>query len=577
MDIINKKYNSLKICLIGPGTKIPPKSWGACEIIVWYYYNCLKDLNIDVQFISNPDNSTVIQFVKINKFDIVHIMFDNLIILAPEIHKYCNKILYTTHWAYLSQIYTNNKMYGPFKNLLKLHKFVNIFAISQDIKDVYIKAGIPQDKIKVIHNGASKDSFLYKEIPLYPEKTIYIGKIEMRKRQYLYTSIPNLYFVGHHHNSSFKSDNYLGSWNKDTLYTNLTDYANLLLMSDGEADPLVIKEALIAGLGIVCNEISSANLDRNKDFITIIPNEKFNDIPFIQQALEENRKISVSRRKEIREYALEQFSWKNIIKNQYLKNIENLFTCNKNSKIGFYFNCYKNRYATDKILENTRRIYPDNPIFLMSDKGDDFSDIAVKYKCKYYYSNINILGGCEFVHNGKKSYRMGFSGEKEAKLYLQYILKAIEYCNTEYLILLEDDVYINDKVKVFPKHAGGDKNSNRFCVLLKKPGDWKIIKKEYPNLKIEYFNLAGGSILHCETIKKCIEKTSFIEITKFDKYYRDKHESWHTNDCILNYLLLINGYTCDCKWTNTSQSNINHPDKRFYNKKISKENGVFRK
>ena len=325
--MIKNNVLKLKLCLIGPGTKIPPKAWGACEIIVWYYFNILKDLNIDVQFISDKNNSRVIEFVKNNNFDIVHIMYDNLITLAPEIYKYCNKILYTTHFAYLPQIYTDKKrkIYKPFKNLLKFHKFVNIFAISEEIKNVYIKAGISQDKISVVRNGADDNCFLYKEIPLYPKRTIYIGKIEIRKRQYLYTSIPNLYFVGHHHNSPFKSDNYLGSWDKDILYSNLTDYANLLLMSDGEADPLVIKEALMAGLGIVCNEISSANLDRSKDFITIIPNQKFNDIPYIQKALEENRKISVNKRQEIRKYALEQFSWKNIIQNVYLKNIDKLF------------------------------------------------------------------------------------------------------------------------------------------------------------------------------------------------------------------------------------------------------------
>ena len=27
----------MNICLIGPGTPIPPKAWGACEIIVWDY------------------------------------------------------------------------------------------------------------------------------------------------------------------------------------------------------------------------------------------------------------------------------------------------------------------------------------------------------------------------------------------------------------------------------------------------------------------------------------------------------------------------------------------------------------
>ena len=40
---------------------------------------------------------------------------------------------------------------------------------------------------------------------------------------------------------------------------------------------------------------------------------------------EENRKISVNKRGEIRKYALETFSWINIIENQYLKNIRELF------------------------------------------------------------------------------------------------------------------------------------------------------------------------------------------------------------------------------------------------------------
>jgi len=314
----------MKICLVGPGTQIPPKAWGACEIIVWDYYNNLKKLNIDVQFISDHSISNVIEFMRTNVFDVVHIMYDDLIILAPEIYKYCSNILYTTHWAYLPQTYTNNMMYNPFKRLMNLHNFVHIFAISHEIKNVYVKAGIPENTISVVHNGAREDCFLYKLIPLYPEKTIYIGKIEFRKRQYLYTSIPNLYFVGQYHNSPFKSNNYLGSWDKEYLYNNLTDYANILLMSDGEADPLVIKEALMAGLGVVCNEISSANLDRDKDFITIIPNHKFNDLVFIQKAIEENRKISVNKRSEIRNYALEKFSWKNIIQNHYLKNIEKL-------------------------------------------------------------------------------------------------------------------------------------------------------------------------------------------------------------------------------------------------------------
>ena len=51
---------------------------------------------------------------------------------------------------------------------------------------------------------------------------------------------------------------------------------------------------------------------------------KYDDISYVQNALEENRKVSLLRREEIREYALTEFSWKNIIQNDYLKNIQGL-------------------------------------------------------------------------------------------------------------------------------------------------------------------------------------------------------------------------------------------------------------
>jgi glycosyltransferase involved in cell wall biosynthesis len=96
----------------------------------------------------------------------------------------------------------------------------------------------------------------------------------------------------------------------------LTDYGNLVLLSNGEADPLVVKEALIAGLGVVLSECSSANLDLTKPFITVIPQEKIDDLLYVAQAIEQNRRISLENRENIRTYALEHFAWNKII-NQY--------------------------------------------------------------------------------------------------------------------------------------------------------------------------------------------------------------------------------------------------------------------
>lgn len=154
---------------------------------------------------------------------------------------------------------------------------------------------------------------------MYSNKSIYLAKIEERKKQYLYQSIDNIDFVGNYQDSNFDTtkSNYLGEWSKNVLYNNLSDYANLILLSDGEADSLVVKEALVCGLGIVVSECASANLNE-KEFIDIIPNGKLNDIDYVSNIIECNRQKSLQNREIIRKYGIEKFSWKNIIKQYQL-------------------------------------------------------------------------------------------------------------------------------------------------------------------------------------------------------------------------------------------------------------------
>ena len=116
------------------------------------------------------------------------------------------------------------------------------------------------------------------------------------------------------------SKNYLGEWTKETLYNDLTDYGNLVLLSDGEAHPLVCMEALPAGLGVVVCEWGKANLDIDKEFITVIPESKINDIGYIENEIIKNREYSVDHRQEILEYS-KQFDWKNILQKYYIPSI----------------------------------------------------------------------------------------------------------------------------------------------------------------------------------------------------------------------------------------------------------------
>lgn len=308
----------MKIALIGPGLKqIPPQGWGAVESLIWDYYINLKKINHQVDIINTARPNEIIKVVNRGKYDIVHIMYDDHIVIADRIR--CRKIFYTTHFAYLTSPELKGKYKGYynnfFKKALRVKEKIYINAISQEIKNIYVKEGFPEERINVIRNGAREDKFRFDKECKFKDRSIYLAKIETRKCQYLYQDIENLYFAGNYYDSKFNvnKDNYLGEWSKEFLYDNLTNYANLVLLSDGEADPLVVKEALIAGLGVVTNKIGSANLDLSKDFIDVILDDKLKDIKYVEEIIKKNREISLEKREEIRQYALDNFTWHNII------------------------------------------------------------------------------------------------------------------------------------------------------------------------------------------------------------------------------------------------------------------------
>ena len=307
----------MKIVLIGPGlSPIPPTGWGAVESMVWDYYEELSGRGHKVSIVNTPNPQDMINQTNAENADLVYIMYDDHIVLAPYIE--CKQIYYMSHYAYITEPgfeYKRGHYFEHiFKKVIENQKYITLNAISSEILAVYRTYGYT-GRANVINNGARANSFHYTENPTLGDRSIYIGKIEDRKGQYKYQSIPGLYFVGNYHSSPFdqSNPNYFGEWTKPTLYDNLTDYGNLVLLSNGEADPLVVKEGLIAGLGVVVSECSAANLDRSLPFITVIPDDRLMDITYIKEKIAENRSVSVSMRPAIREYALSKFSWSSII------------------------------------------------------------------------------------------------------------------------------------------------------------------------------------------------------------------------------------------------------------------------
>lgn len=312
----------MKISIIGPALPIPSVGWGAVESLIWDYKLSLEKLNHKVQIINISNPSEIIQRVNEFRPDFVHINYDDWITLYPYIQYPC---AITTHFAYIER----PDMMGGYVNIFNLFQNYkpNIFCLSESIKKVYkIFSDIPEEKLYINPNGVNSSLFKKTNEPKYPDRSIYLAKVDYRKRQHLFQSIDSLWYAGNIADSRFNTNkNYLGEWNKDTLHEELTNYGNLVLLSDGEAHSLVLMEALAAGLGIVISEFATANLDLDKEFIDVIPENKINDIEYIESIIFKNREYSISHRKEILEYS-KNFEWSNIIESYYIPNIQKLIS-----------------------------------------------------------------------------------------------------------------------------------------------------------------------------------------------------------------------------------------------------------
>ncbi len=309
-------HRALKIALIAPGQMpIPPKGWGAVEIIAWNLKLELEKQGHFVELINTKNRQKI--HTQLSNFmpDFVHILYDEFIDIYPHI---CFPKAITSHYGYLGQPLKWSRGYQKVFDYFRIYR-PNTFCLSKEIADVYkIPEDIPENRLYSIPNGVELNKFSNTLSPKYPDRSIYLAKIDFRKRQYLFQEIKTLYFAGNISDKRFDtSKNYLGEMTKEDIYSGLTNYGNLVLLSDGEAHPLVCMEALAAGLGVVVCEWGSANLDTTKEFITVIPEEKISDIAHVETEIIKNREYAVAHRLEILAYA-KQFDWETIVKNYYL-------------------------------------------------------------------------------------------------------------------------------------------------------------------------------------------------------------------------------------------------------------------
>lgn len=306
--------DSLRIALIGPGImSIPPTGWGAVEQIIWDKAVLLRQLGHTVEIINTRNQEEIVQTVNNGNFDIVHLHYD---VYWNVIPKLTAKIRCVTSWyPYIDNFAKwQQDNYGEiFQGIASLASLPNVllFPASEKDRQVYIqKGGVDPARVFLYKNGIHTKMFELKETPHFANRTVCLAKIEPRKRQHLTYWCNSIDYIGR---GEFHHPNYRGEVGHDVLYKLLTEYGNLVMLSDGEnGTPLVVKEGMAGGLGCVLSE-SAANELPALPWVTVIPEKDLANPVLVQYAIETNRQRCLSMRKQIREWVVENWDLERIM------------------------------------------------------------------------------------------------------------------------------------------------------------------------------------------------------------------------------------------------------------------------
>jgi glycosyltransferase involved in cell wall biosynthesis len=306
----------MKIALVGPGlAPIPPQGWGAIEILIWKHYQAFTKAGHEVTIFNSKNLPEVVVAINTTDFDFVHVHYDEF---AHYFSRHCRKpFCITSHYGYILK--RERWARGYFSIFADFLATPGIIALAPAIKDLYKKNGY-EGPLYVLKNGI--DVKLFNFVTEGNGKVLCLGKIEPRKQQAQLARIlegsVSVDFVGPLADSDFsagKTAQYKGVWTKEEVQKNLTNYSTLVLLSAGEAAPLVVIEALAAGVSVVISKSAAANLD-NKSFITVIDDD-LSDTPTIISALKNAVQKNTSLRNEIRAYATDYFDNEPIMKEYF--------------------------------------------------------------------------------------------------------------------------------------------------------------------------------------------------------------------------------------------------------------------
>lgn len=316
----------MKILIVAGGDiPIPPPAWGGIENLIWQQAMVLKNAGHTVHILNKKRKRTMNALKAMPwRYDVVHLHLDRFAgVWVPLSRRFRFSLIVSTHYGYAAFPHKWSEDYRHTVGEMRPAEY--LLVLSPQMKQVFLDQGFT-GLIYVLPNGIDCENMRF--APRSSKQAIVLGRIEKRKQQALITTALETHtiqvdFVGPMNSDAGdfapngRNTHYLGEWSREQVHHDLTQYACLILLSDGEGHAGVVTEAMAAGLSLVLSPEAAHNLDLTHEWIYIVDRDKDELGDVIAQAVAENHRY----RKEIRCYCEQNFDW-GVILPQYIGILE---------------------------------------------------------------------------------------------------------------------------------------------------------------------------------------------------------------------------------------------------------------
>ena len=194
------------------------------------------------------------------------------------------------------------------------------------------------------------------------------------------------------------------------------------------------------------------------------------------------------------------------------------------NSISVYMQVYRQKRAVFEALKSFRTHYTDEPITLISDNGDDFSDLAEKFGAKYIHSDVRTHAGPELRTSNPTTIEGNY-------LFLQRIYEHCLSIPTDWVVLLMSSTRTIRQIRSFPTTPIAGARTNPFSgelteYLIRTFGD-----------KLYAYGCSGGGIFSRRAFIDAYEGNRNLE-----NYVEMEPGVARYHDLAFGLLFLINGF-----------------------------------